>query len=310
MVQHNCDSRARRSRNTGRWSTAQISCDNRARKDIVMANKTQSRHGAMVCGTAVAAEPEEQNVRAAPEGMYIYTYLRLFSATTLLACTGVELTAWRSPRQLQALPVGRQGLATFATTLLAGTGVAARRSPRRLQAVPAGMPNATGRAPHSKPTDGNKRSSKAASVVCVMLFPTAAPNCRSVRTPRHRTTSGSKPCARSNSAGRSILCKHVIQCPPAAALEAVRQGRHFRMEDDLLGDDMTSTATHDLFTSTPLFFHFRVAFRRARRPVRARGRALLGPWRGASKISRSLTRGSAGGNLNVLLMRDTLWPMM
>jgi len=143
MVQHNCDSRARRSRNTGRWSTAQISCDNRARKDIVMANKTQSRHGAMVCGTAVAAEPEEQNVRAAPEGMYIYTYLRLFSATTLLACTGVELTAWRSPRRLQALPAGRQGLATFATTLLAGTGVAARRSPRRLQAVPAGMPNPT-----------------------------------------------------------------------------------------------------------------------------------------------------------------------
>ena len=43
------------------------------------------------------------------------------------------------------------------------------------------------------------------------------------------------------------------------------------MEDDLLGDDMTSTATHDLFTSTPLFFHFRVAFRRARRPVRAWG---------------------------------------
>jgi hypothetical protein len=132
MVQHNCGSRARRSRNT-------YNCDSRARKDIVMANKTQSRHGAMVCGTAVTAEPEEQNVRAAPEGMYIYTYLRLFSATTLLACTGVELTAWRSPRRLQAVPAGRQGLATFATTLLAGTGVAARRSPRRLQAVPAGM---------------------------------------------------------------------------------------------------------------------------------------------------------------------------
>jgi hypothetical protein len=82
------------------------------------------------------------------------------------------------------------------------------------------------------------------------------------------------------------------------------------MEDDLLGDDMTSTATHELFASTPLFFHFRVAARRARRPVRVWGRALLGPWMGVSKISRSLTRGSAGGNLNFLLMRDTLWPMM
>jgi hypothetical protein len=119
------------------------SCDSRARKYIVMANKTQSRHGAMVCGTAVTAEPEEQNVTAAPAGMYIYTYLRLFSATTLLACTGVELTAWRSARRLQAVPAGKQGLATFATTLLAGTGVAARRSPRRLQAVPAGMTNPT-----------------------------------------------------------------------------------------------------------------------------------------------------------------------
>jgi hypothetical protein len=48
-----------------------------------MASRTQSRHGARVCGTAVTAEPEKQNVRVVLEGMYTYTYLRLFSATAL-----------------------------------------------------------------------------------------------------------------------------------------------------------------------------------------------------------------------------------